>query len=105
MADVATRKTRKPRKYSPETPTMKLAAELIWQSDSNFDSLTTYLAWARREENPDGTPWTWDDIAFDVRQRTDGQVRAVRETVRTWAERLGLLPPEKKRASKPAVEA
>jgi hypothetical protein len=94
MPDTATKARR-------DTPTMRLTAEKLHAE--GFDSLRGYLAWAREQINEDdGSKWSWDDIAFDVRKRTDNSIRATRESVRQWADRYGLLPVKEKQDETPA---
>lgn len=85
-------------RHRRDTPTMRLVAELLRQE--GHESLREYLEWARTQTNEDGTKWTWDDIAFDVRTKT-GQ-RVVRESIRQWADRYGLLPAKAEGEDTPA---
>lgn len=100
-------------KVRRDTPTMRLTGEMLRHltpvraisvpvlvPTGGYDSLREYLEWARDQLNEDGTKWTWDDIAFDLRVKT-GQ-RIVRESVRQWADRYGLLPAKAEDEETPA---
>jgi hypothetical protein len=103
-------------KVRRETPTMRLANEMIRHLDpvesinvpvtfpqGGHGSLHDYLAWAREQKNPDGSTWTWDDVMFDLRVKT-GQ-RVVRESVRQWADRYDLLPVREEKTEDTPAEA
>ena len=52
-------------------------------------TLRDYLAKAREVQEDSLPRATWDDIAFDLWTQTE--VKVVRESVRMWAEKYGLL--------------
>lgn len=69
------------------TPLMQLADVLLREKGKG--GLKQYLETARAKDKETGRPAkTWDDIAFEIRSETG--IKAVRESVRQWAFRLGV---------------
>ncbi len=100
-----------PRKKHTETPTMQLVSNLLGREFAQVDAdklrelypevfadgrivtvhpgtdLKTFLSDARAKATANDQD-SWDDVAFTLRVRTG--FRAVRESVRTWANRYGI---------------
>ncbi len=78
-----------------ESMTMQVFSALIQAKDGR--DLKTYLVERSKEQVDLGdgstTPATWDDLAFWIRELTGRRV--VRESVRTWAIRYGIVPDPK----------